>query len=594
MSNLFHALRDGSTVAATHWQVLAGTLLLVFAGSWLMYAALKGIFGDRFTAADYYSLSLGGWLLPASLISLLWYLLRTILSPEVSAFVVIGLTLLAMFALSIRSLNAVRSPQWTVLLLALLTILFVVLRLAFISRALFPLYFDSAQHYLFARDILSDATWTLTGYYHLGFHFLAAFLTLITRAQINDTMLVLGQVILALMPFPFFFIVHYETQSGRAGIFAILLAAFGWYMPAHAMDWGKYPALASLALLPFVLSLASLALHSRKALPPRRFWVLVVICLFGVLIAIVLHSRALIVFAILAGTWLMTSLWTKLPRPLQLVALAITILALMALMAWIQKKGILGPLFDPYSSQARWITVVVLLLSIFAYRLQSRLVFFCLVTVGLALASLFISLGSLIRSYANVTLLDRPFLEMILYLPLTLLGGFGLAGLESYLSSRKIPSRAVNSIGILFILLVAVHAFIKYDLYPSNCCVILSQDDLQAIQWIDMSLPQDTRILVSSTELNVLPTTNYQGSAGGDAGTWINPLIRRFTVFMPFNTDFNQPQTLDTICQLNVGYVYVGGTGWFFNDGGMSAQPDRYKLLFSLPKAKVYQVLSCT
>ncbi len=111
------------------------------------------------------------------------------------------------------------------------------------------------------------------------------------------------------------------------------------------------------------------------------------------------------------------------------------------------------------------------------------------------------------------------------------------------------------------------------------------------MDWMDKNLPQDAHILISSTELNVLPTNAYQGSAGGDAGTWINPLINRTTIFMPFTTDFNQGQTLDAICQLQVSYVYVGKTGSTFNDSGMN--PDIYKLVFSMPKAKVYEVMGC-
>ena len=115
--------------------------------------------------------------------------------------------------------------------------------------------------------------------------------------------------------------------------------------------------------------------------------------------------------------------------------------------------------------------------------------------------------------YANTTLLDRPFVEMFLYLPLAMLGGFGLAGLQQTLQN-KIDIRFNKSIGVLFILLVSINAFFKYNLYPSDCCAIVSQDDLTAIQWIDKNLPQNAHILISSTDLNVLPTTAYQGSAG--------------------------------------------------------------------------------
>jgi hypothetical protein len=42
-----------------------------------------------------------------------------------------------------------------------------------------------------------------------------------------------------------------------------------------------------------------------------------------------------------------------------------------------------------------------------------------------------------------------------------------------------------------------------------------------------------------------------------------------------------------------VEYVYVGQTGYFFNDSGMPVQPDGYRIVFALPKARVYEVTGC-
>jgi len=239
-----------------------------------------------------------------------------------------------------------------------------------------------------------------------------------------------------------------------------------------------------------------------------------------------------------------------------------------------------------------------LFLSIFAYQAYPHVVFACVASTLFFLASLFIPFTDLLPGYVNMTLLDRPFVEMILYLPLTLLGGFGLAALEQMLRGRKLKlgkswSSLSPIISVFVITLVLILALFQYDLYPADCCDIVSADDLQAIDWMDGNLPEDARILVSSTELKVLPTDEYQGSAGGDAGTWVNPLIRRSTIFMPFNTDFSQQQTLDTVCQLQADYVYVGGTGFFFDHAGMSVHPDGYKIVFSTPKAKVYEVTGC-
>ncbi len=254
VSNLSTTISDGLSTVVIHWQSLLGMVVFLVLSQFIIYSALRKIFGNQFSAGEYYSLSIAGWMLPAVLISLLWYSLGMILSPQVSALIAIFLALMVGLALFARtSKTSANTSKLVVLPLLLLTVLFIVLRLAFVARAIFPLYFDSAQHYLYIKNLLANLNhsimqWSLASYYHLGFHFLAAFITFMTRAQINDTMLILGQVILALMPFSAFFIVRHWTGSNSAGIFAIILASFGWYMPAHAMDWGKYPALTSLGL----------------------------------------------------------------------------------------------------------------------------------------------------------------------------------------------------------------------------------------------------------------------------------------------------------------------------------------------------------
>jgi hypothetical protein len=540
-------------------------------------------------------------MLPALLISLLWYFVGQILPMFVSAFLVIFLVLFTGVLLQVRSsITSPDSSKTAVLSLLLLTVLFIVLRLAFVTKALLPLYFDSAQHYLFIKTILANlnhagATVPLTSYYHLGFHFLAAFITFMTRAQINEIMLVLGQVILAVMPFSAFFIIRHWTQSNTAGIFALFLAAFGWYMPAHAMDWGKYPALASIAVIPFVLSNASLSFQGREFLSPAKYWGLNIILLTGMILSVFLHSRTFVVFGILVFTWMLVFVWQKLPRIAKLVVLGLAILALIYEINFIQTDGALTLVFDPYGPKGYIITAAILFLSIFAYLRNPAVVVSCIVSIVLLIASLFIPLGTLIPGYANTTLLDRPFVEMILYLPLTLLGGFGLASLEQILQDQKIARKNTfrKIVSAFFFTLVIINAWFQYDFYPADCCDIASQDDLAAIQWADRNLPRDARILISSTELNVLPTDEYQGSAGGDAGTWIHPLINRFTIYMPYNTDFSQQQTLDTICQLHADYIYVGKTGSGFNEVGMSTLPQVYKAIFVLPNARIYEVAGC-
>ena len=603
MNDPASAILSGLSAVRQHWSLVLGILILLLTSQSLLVSYLYWIFKDRFTGEEYLSFSLAGWLLPASVISLFWYLGATVLSPPFSN-IFIGTLILAGILLSIRikwMVTPSRGVFWSLVLLAGLSIL---LRLAFVSRAIVPSYFDSPQHYLYIKEILAQleppagGTTLLPGYYHRGFHFLAALLTYVTRLEITDTMLMLGQFILALMPFSAFFIVRHWTHSTWAGFLALTLAALGWYMPTHAVDWGKYPALASLALIPFVLSIAYLCIENRNVLSKEKYLSLVAILLAGVGISVFLHSRSLVIFILVIVAWLITWESNRMEEWPRFLLFSFFLLAAAGQVVYIQLGGILGPLFDAYGPRAILISVSVLVLSVFAYRTYPGLVFFCTVCITFLLASLFVVLGGLIPGYVNTTLLDRPYVQMILYLPLTLLAGFGLAGLEQTLKDRvlilgKHHSIVSKIIGGLLIALAATHGLLQYDLYPSNCCLIMSQDDLEAIQWLDENLPDGARILTASTNLNVLPTDKYQGSAGADAGTWITALTGRPVSLLPFHTDFSQSQTLEILCGQQLNIIYVGKTGFSFNDDAMNVQPDAYKLLLDLPKAKIYEVTGC-
>lgn len=603
MNNPLSIVADGIHAAGAHEQALLGVLLLLFSSQLLLYGVFQKIFRNQFSAEEYYSLSIAGWTLPALLIALLWYFLGILLSPFAGTFITIVLVIVCGVFFYIRNSNIkIQSAKAATAFLLGLTLIFLVLRLTYVARAVLPLYFDSAQHYLYTKNILAhfyraDISFPWISYYHLGFHFLTAFLTFITRAQINDMMLVLGQATLAVMPFSAFFITRHWTHSNMAGCVALLLASFGWYMPAHAVDWGKYPALASVGLVPFVVSLVCLRIQNGRSLAAVQKWMLNIILLLGVVISVILHSRALIVLGILMLTWLIASLWQKLPGATRLLALGVLVIALVFEIRWTQSNSILSLVLDPYGPKGFWVTAPILFLSLFGLRKYPVPVFSCLVSIVLLMLSLFIPLGSLIPGYANVTLLDRPFVEMILYFPLTLLGGFSLAALEQTLQEHEtLLDKAFpwsKVMGIAVLALLVLYAWFRYDLYPADCCDIASADDLTAIRWLDDHLPQDAQILVSSTELRVLPTEAYQGSAGGDAGTWIPPLSGRSTIYMPYNTDFSQQQTVVNLCQLGVDYIYVGKTGWGFDDSRMPLQPNAYQVLFALPNARIYEVTGC-
>ena len=272
------------------------------------------------------------------------------------------------------------------------------------------------------------------------------------------------------------------------------------------------------------------------------------------------------------------------------------LIAIVLIIMFVRTKDVFGLLFDPYWEKGAVVTSVVLFLATFAQWRYSRLAFASLVIILLFFGGLLIPVD--VPGYGNLTLLDRPFVEMILYLPLSLLGGAGLAGLEKSLqelsarwSTRRFwPTHYLSGV---FIALLLVNAVANYNIYPADCCSIVGRDDLVAIDWMNKNLPPDARIAISSTELHVLDTPAPQGAAFGDAGAWITPLTDRVTIPVPYQSDFSQQAIFDSLCRQSTGYLFVGEVGTSFNDGLITAYPDRYRILLAMPKAKVYQLTGC-
>ena len=591
-------ITDNFQVIADQGRIVFGILLLIVLSQTLITKVLRIIFGDQLTTTEYIFLGMAGWILPASLLSMLW--IYTGFGILIVLLIIPFLPRLQLDPSTLPSVAGQRlEPASKKIAFSLLTILSlsILLRLVFVSQALLPPYFDSAQHYLLIKQFMgNDATesFTPTRYYHTGFHILTAFITSTFNGNIARTMLIIGQMILAVMPISLYFPIKHETKSNAAGIFAVILSACGWYMPAHAVNWGKYPALMSLGLIPFVLSLAYLLARNKNVLPSNKLRILYVMLAISILVTVLAHSRALVIFGIAFLAWIISA-WRQRFSQWQrsLIFIGVVIVVVLEIV-FIQRQTIFAPLFDPYLRTGVWITALVFFLSIFAHKVYPQAAFACIVAICLLLVSLFIPVTGFIPGYGDLTLLDRPFVEMTLFLPLSLLGGLGLAGLEKSLRHAQIKRVSQNGVVVIFAgAFIVVNAFSTITLHPSACCVIAGNDDVAAIDWMDTHLPSDARIGISTTALKVFASESFEGYAGGDAGTWITPLTGRVTVPLLHDLDFNRQAVLDLLCQTDVSHLYVGEIGQTFDHARLSNRPEWYKLILSMPRVKVYEVVRC-
>jgi len=585
---------DGITVLVNQIEAVFSILIAIVWGQVLITALFRKIFKDQLTSSETISLGLAGWILPAALLSALMFagvvFLEKIAVTVISVFAVIALGYV-LFASKLNRKSILAGFAFLVALTASL-----ILQLAFLKNMLLPSYFDSAEHYRIIKYFAeyyasSSGSFPLINYYHVGFHLLSATVSYVFHLGIVDTMLVFGQVILAILPFSLFFIVRHETGSNVAAVFTCLLAGLGWHMPSHLMDWGKYPALFSLIGIQFVLNFGYLIYKNSRS--QTESFVLYWLLIFGVLVSALLHTRSLFFFAFMGISLLLTVRIKHLLLLFQRIASVIVITLLVVEIGAVQNSAVLGLLFGTYVRQDIFVTGLILFLLIFSAWAFPNLTLFLLILISLMLAGLFVPVTGFM-GYGSLTLLDRPYVQMLLYIPLSIFGGLGLAGFNQFLKKfSSLPKYSAQMVSILLIVFIVLNASSTHSFYPSDCCQIVSHDDLSAIHWMDQALPPDARVLIASADLYVTSLESPNTLTGVDGGIWVTPLISRVTFPTRKDASFEQSDVHLDLCKKNIGYIYVGGTSQSFDALQLDARPDWYQVAFSLPAAKVYKVIGC-
>jgi hypothetical protein len=576
---------DGFSALIARLGVVFAILILILWGTILIRGALEKIFHNRLTDDEYLALSLAGWIIPALIWAGLYLGLFLLFGNPLGLVLSILAALSALFFL--RSGMSRFSPSGVVLILFLA--MSIVLRMAFVRETLLPSYFDSAEHYRIIQSLVGAVpTWITPAYYHIGYHTINAAIITAFQLRLEDVMLVFGQIVLAVLPVSLFFIVRRETHSASAAWFAVLLAGFGWHMPSHAVNWGKYPALFSLVCIHFALSLAYLYRNGFKEYRKTHlsFFALAV----GV--SALIHTRSLIVYGLVALAFGITWWWGYRSPIVQRISFGALVLILAFEIYLLTPNPALALLVDSYLRNDVWMLVFLLLLLPFAILSYSRFVFLILVAVAIALAALFIPFR--LSVYGVLTPLDRPYVQMLAYLPFSIIGGLGLAGLIQW--TRRLflnPNLPARIAVFLAFGLLLIHTSLNYKFYPSDCCQLAGRDDLAALDWIADTLPPDANILIASSAFHVTSFETEAAQAGSDAGIWISVLTSREVRLMPYHTRFQQADVWQWVCSQNVDYIYVGGMPQSFDIAQLSSQPNWYQEAFALLGAKIYRVTGC-
>ncbi len=458
----------------------------------------------------------------------------------------------------------------------LVSVLFFLLmiRLVFLKYIILPPYSDSPIHYQivygfihpdknnFFRFSLGNI---FNDYYHFGFHSISAWLVAISGIKIGDTISLLGQIFLVIASFSILFLTYILSKDTKGAVFAGLLSATAWQMPIFSVNWGKFPALSALAIFPSIL--AFYVLYLSKGIKSKTNFFLAFVLFGGIAI---LHTRIIIPVALAGGCYVLSKKIVDSELGI-MKSIGYSFLFIISL------RVLLLPLTYFYSEL--FILIIMLFFLPFAFQTYSRLaVGIFLFVFGLWFIWI---LPTLLHSNFR-ELLNKEFIEMILYIPLSLIGGIGFAGVAKKITLFRFAKWGIGS----FLVVFAVFSFSRQNLiYPDECCNYFRRNDQYAFDFIEKKSSSKTLVLISADSAS---------NQGSDAGIWLFPLIAQPTNRLPYNTNWDSMDNIEKICQLASEdvYIYVGGQRYSFDRDTLDAQ-DWYKLVFKAEETLIYQVDNC-
>jgi hypothetical protein len=469
-------------------------------------------------------------------------------------------------------------------------------RFAFLKDLEYPLYYDSAVHYQIIDDLQSlgqaqrpvDGIWTLDSgrYYHLGFHSTVAVLAAQWRDS-NDVarlILITGHVFLILLILNVGILASRLFDNVYAGVSTILFAGLGWAMPAHAINWGKYPALAALAVFPLVLHWL---INSYNPTNKHRH-LYILLAGFSVLSAFLLHSRSLVLLVCGAvALVILNVIWKRLSEA-QAVWLCLAEIGVLLLIARFHPNAQEALL--PYLQGIDFFaTLLALALATFVIRQTPKIATGILTFMMCVAVISIIPMPEILARWTGTFLFDRPFLQILLFIPLSLFAGGGFFYFMTKLPAR-IPGlqfgRQIASMGLISLTVLGIMIRPLADFKPSPCCIYMTIDDIFLIGWMEENLPKDSRILISTD-----PDINTRFvKVAIDAGAWITPLTELETIKFDYRADLSDAAFHNTLCQENIKYIYVSAVNLGFSISLIEQNKQKYSPILVLPDARIYSV----
>jgi hypothetical protein len=539
------------TLSISEWLGLAGVLILLIGPGYGLLSFFPG--RDQFDRTNTLTISLGLSIAIWSILLAWLHLLRIPLSPVIIAAILsggwaIGLIRRGFRGRNVLSLTSVRQEGngsrialWSAVMLTA-----VVAQWSIRGVVAGP-GSDSYHHTLITQMILDRGMLPdnylpyaplVTFTYHFGFHGIAAAVVGLTGLKPIMAVPILAQLLMAASALSVAFLTEVTTRSRPAAITGAIIAGLVAVFPAYFINWGRYPQLTGLVILPIFLGLIWRWIESNIewSLVPFLSVLAAGIALVHYRVAFMAASGA-VVLAVVSGVarrmaW---SEWKHLAVRSCVAVLVAAILTAPWLAHLLATRaqgfqadvGTVGEMFfslerfGPFvlSYPTNGVLIGLTLLALIAgWWWRERIV------AAVSIWSVVMLLLSTLR-LAGV-FVDPISVVMSLYIPASLSIGLLAAEVVKQWRARARFAGAIMSTSLVSL---SMWGAVRMGSIVEPGAAYVGPDDLPTIEWIRANTPPSARFMVNLFHFDFSP--NY--IIGSDAGYWLPLLAGRATVSAP-------------------------------------------------------------